>query len=475
MLVPQKGGRLVLAGAAGRARDAADALETAVAGLAVLTTAEERQAYPDLVRALNRLADLLLAIAFDPTIADRVKGSPKEFSEILARLIENASKRQLAIERTDLEQAFKSVANAAVVQMPDDDPSSTSIARHQWLIIVPPESWEAVLSVAAERGSRRANVPISVGCGIDDTLLPIAARLSTTFPAGLLPLGLESVEFFASNLGKSTVVGPVLGLVSTVAQKLVLASWENARAAMRPVEWPVPEADPIAHLAEAEQLLDAVGLDEREVLAVMHDLVVRVGRELEGRNETPLAAELAGPALVDSTAVDDAHAMSRVSKAVELALDLELNRAASAGDRSWRTYEAPQKPTKRNLNPPNALGRSFKHGLPQTDSGLSRCSTLTISKQGSGSSSETGCPNTPHACSCFRQSRREKPLRYSDWQDHVSTANLGTPSTLERRHRSRSPTRPRRRPISTTLSYRTPRSSRSVPTARNTWHRTLQP
>ncbi len=329
MLVPRAGGRLVPAGAGGQARDAARKVRDALSESGALTTTEEREAYADLGDDLGRLGNLLAALAFDPTVSRGVKGSPDEFASILDRLIEEAAQNQLESERQDLEGAFRDVSDAVVIQMPDEDPFLTSVAGHQWLVTVPPEGWEAVLSVAAARESRVADVPISVVCDVDGTFVPIAARLSTMFPAGLLPLGPESVEHFASILDKRTVGGPALTLVGAVARELVLASWENARLRMRPSEWPTPEGDPHEHLTEARRRAANSEPDERDVLGSLEDLVARVGIELEGGDGVPIAAELAGPELLGGAAVGEVHAMADVTQAVVLALDLELARATA--------------------------------------------------------------------------------------------------------------------------------------------------
>ena len=332
LLVPEEPGRLVPAGACGQARYAAIEVALALSKAELLTTGEEHEAYAGLLLALNRLSGLLCAIAFDPTLPSKVKGSPERFSGKVDQLIEVAAARQFREERMDVKEAFLGVPNAEVIQVSDEDAFVTSIVGHQWLVTVPPESWEAALSVAAERQWRITDVPVSVVCEIDGVLLPIAVRLSTMVSTGFLPLGPESVEQLASAAGKSTVGGPTLSLVGEVALELTLASWENARLRMRPPEWPTPGGDPLAHLAEARRLIDRAPSEAHDVLGTMQDLVSRIGLEFEGETDGTVAAELAGTEVFDSAEVGDEHAMTPVTQAVMAALDLELTRAMPSDD-----------------------------------------------------------------------------------------------------------------------------------------------
>ena len=332
LLDPQEPGRLVPAGACGQARDAAREIALVLSEADLLTTKEEHEAYAGLLLALDRLSGLLCAIAFDPTLPSKVKGSPEMFTGKVDRLIEAVAARQLREERMGLEEAFLGVPNAEVIQVPDEHPFVTSIVGHQWLMTVPPESWEAALSVAVTQQSRIIDVPVSLVCEIDGVLLPIAVRLSTMVPAGFLPLGPESVEQFASAVGKSTVGGSTLSLVGEVALELTFASWENARLRMRPAEWPAPGGDPLAHLAEARRLIDRAPSAAHHVLGKMQNLVSRIGLEFEGETDGTVAAELAGTEVFDSDEVGDEHAMTPVTQAVMAALDLELTRAMPSDD-----------------------------------------------------------------------------------------------------------------------------------------------
>ena len=124
----------------------------------------------------------------------------------------------------------------------------------------------------------------------------------------------------------------MLSRVEEVALELTLASWKNARLRMRPPAWPAPGGHPLAHLADAQRLIDSVPPETHDVLGTMRDLVSRVGLEFEGHTDGTVAAELAGTEVFDLDAVGDGHAMIQVTQAVTAALDLELSRAMPSDD-----------------------------------------------------------------------------------------------------------------------------------------------
>ena len=326
-LVPQDPGRLVPAGASGQARDTARKLTKAVSKVDLLMTAEERSAYADLPTALGRLRGLLSAIAFDSTVSNKIKGSPDVFLDNLNQLVDMIAAAQLQEELGFLKEAFLGVSGAEIFQVPSEDPFVNSIAGHQWLVTVPPENWDEIVVLAAEKPLDITGVPVSVVCTTDEALLPIAVRLSTMVSAGSIPLGPESVEQFGSALGRNTIDGPALNLVGDVARELALASWKNARRWLRPSEWPVVDDDPAADVLEVQQLLDSAPSDEQDMLSTMHDLLFRVLAESEGQDVGAVAAELFGAELLDSAVLPAGHAMEHVARAVLASLDLELARA----------------------------------------------------------------------------------------------------------------------------------------------------
>ena len=191
---------------------------------------------------------------------------------------------------------------------------------------VPPERWDETAALTAEMPLHITGVPVSVVCTTDEALLPIAVRLSTMVSAGSIPLDPESVKQFGSALGKSTVDGPALGLVSDVARELTLASWKNARRQLRPSEWPVVGGDPASHVLEVQRLVDSAPPDEQDVLSTMHDLLSRVLSEFEGKAVGTVAAELVGADFLDSQDLSNEHAMGYVAHAILAALNLELSR-----------------------------------------------------------------------------------------------------------------------------------------------------
>ena len=330
MLVPQAPGRLVPAGAGDQARKSAERVEEALRDAMALTTADERRACEQLVEDLHQLRDLLVALAFDRNLSSRLRGTPDQYRTIIGGIIGDAATRQLERERRELEAEFAGILGAAVIELPDRDPFLTSIRGHQWLITVPPESWEAVARLAADRQRHIVDVPVSVVCELDEALLPIAARLSMTLSTGLVPLESEIVAGFASMLGKRAVAGPTLALVGIVSRELTLASWKNARARLRPRGWRTPEGTSQEHLNEARRLIDSAGPESRPVSEVLEQLVGRVADELAGACDlAPVAAQLARVDLFDSLEGDGSHAIVTVARAVLVALDVELERAVS--------------------------------------------------------------------------------------------------------------------------------------------------
>ena len=326
-LVPQDPERLVPAGASGQARDTARKLEEAVSKDDLLMTAEERSAYADLPTSLGRLSALLSAIAFDSTVSNKIKGSPDVFLDNLNQLVGTVATTQLQEELGFLKEAFLGVSGAEIFQVPSADPFVTSIAGHQWLVTVPPENWDEIVALAAEKQLHITGPPVSVVCTTDEALLPITVRLSTMVSAGYIPLGPESVEQFGSALGRSTVDGPALNLVGDVARELALASWKNARRWLRPSEWPVVADDPAADVLAVQRLMDSAPSDEQDMLSAMRDLLFRVLAEFEGQEVGAVAAELVGGQLLDSAVPSAGHAMGHVAEAVLASLDLELARA----------------------------------------------------------------------------------------------------------------------------------------------------
>ena len=326
-LVPQDPGRLVPAGASGQARDAARKLEEAVSKDDLLMTAEERAAYADLPTSLARLSALLSAIAFDSTVSNKIKGSPDVFLDNLNQLVDAVAATQLQEELGFLEEAFLGVSGAEIFQVPSADPFVNSIAGHQWLVTVPPENWDEVVVLAAEKSLDISGVPVSVVCTTDGALSPIAVRLSTMVSAGSIPLSPESVEQFGAALGSSTIDGPSLNLVGDVARALALASWKNARRWLRPSEWPVVADDPAADALEVQRLMDSAAPEEQDMLSTMRDLLFRVVAEFEGQEVGAVAAELVGAEILDSAVLPAGHAIGRVAEAVLASLDLELARA----------------------------------------------------------------------------------------------------------------------------------------------------
>lgn len=328
MLVPQPPGRLVPAGAGDRARECVRKLREALAETTALTTAWERVACEAMADNLDLLRNLLVSLAFDSDISRQVRGSPTELHAALGRVVDETAARQLAEERRDLETQFAEVPGALVLQVSDDDPFLTSIAWHQWLITVPPESWDAAAQHAAQRRPRIADVPVSIVCELDGSFLPIAARLSTTFPAGVLPLDAEAIAGFASMLDREVVAGPALDLVGVVVRELTLASWEHARDALRPMGWADSGGKPQEHLARAGRDIAAISSRDGAVAEVLEELAARVREELRGGvSAAVLAAELAGPDVLESSNLNDSHALATVARAVLAALDLELERA----------------------------------------------------------------------------------------------------------------------------------------------------
>jgi hypothetical protein len=326
-LVPEPPGRLVPAGAGDKARECARQLREALADATNLTSASERVAYLDMAENFELLRNVLVALAYDPSVSSRIRGTPESLRATLLEVVEDAAARQLAEERHEVENEFAEVPGALVVQVADDDPFLTSIAGHQWVITVPPESWGAVAHQAALQQPLETNVPVSVVCELDQRVLPIAARRSTSVPAGILPLDGEAIGRLASMLGREVVAGPTLDLVAAVVGELTLASWAHARRVLRSTHWADPGGTPEEHLAKADAKIAASPPPERPVAEVLEELANRVREELSNEGGSAvLAAELAGP-VFESDDIDDSHALATVSRAVLAALDVELDRA----------------------------------------------------------------------------------------------------------------------------------------------------
>lgn len=327
MVVPTDGGKLVPVGTGKQLRDAAQKLEEALTDTTALTTIEESDAYPGLQRDLNRMGDLLVTLAYNPKLAGRVKGKPHRLTEAVHALIQEASNVQLSGERQALEEAFESVSGAEIHQVDAEEPFVTSITGHQWLVTSPPDSWSAVESVGHNHKSGVVDVPVSVVCEVDGTLLPIAVRLSTMSPSGILPLTPDSVDYFASSLGRSTVTGSSLELIGAVTEEIISASWEEARRRLRPADWPSPADDPIGRLATARHLLEDARFHGEEWLTPMNNLAGRLESELDGVSERPISAELWGAVIFGSHDLPKDHALVHVSEAVMMAIQAELGRS----------------------------------------------------------------------------------------------------------------------------------------------------
>ena len=215
-----------------------------------------------------------------------------------------------------------------MLQLPDHDPFLTSIAGHQWLVTVPPEGWEEVTRVAANLEGRLVDVPVSIVCEVDDELLPVAVRLSHSFRSGLLPVAPEEVAELGSMIGRRTVSGPTLELVSAVVRELSLASWEQSRSQLRPVSWPDPGGNPGAHLETARELIGGVDPARAELGVSLGVLADRVAAEVAGaRYGRAVAAELSGIDFFDTLSLPESHAITLVTSSVVAALDVELQRA----------------------------------------------------------------------------------------------------------------------------------------------------
>lgn len=329
MLVPEPPGKFVPAGAGDQARQAASKVREALDGTTALTTASERAAFALIADDLDLLRDLLVALAFDGELSRRIRGSPNDLPSVVRQLVHVTADRQLAEERERLEAQLADVPDARVLQIQDEDAFVTSIAGHQWLIVVPPASWEAIAVVAAQQ-ERVVDVPVSVVCEWGGVLLPIAARFTTSFGAGLLPLGPDAIERFATAIDKEVVSGPAVEVVGEVVSELALASWEHARASLRPPAWADAGGDPNVHLDQATRLITDAG-PARGVVEPLQELAGRVRSEIDGADGlVPLAAELAGRAIFDSSDIDDSHSLAIVTQAVLAALDVELQRVGDA-------------------------------------------------------------------------------------------------------------------------------------------------
>lgn len=325
MLAPGTSGKIVHAGVGDSVRKAALKLEGALEDGGSLTTAVERVACRRLLTGLQLLRDVLAALSFDIQLAKRVSGRPEDLGGNLLSLVADAAARQMENERSELHELFREVDGSFVLEVPDPVPFLTSVVGHQWLVTVPPSSWDAIARVAAERRPVDISVSISIACRHGADLLPIAGRLSRSFDAGFVPLGADQLAELGAALGLSVVRGPALDTFGTIVQELARASWEFARSELRPAEWRSPDSDPLAHWEHAESLgreLDANGL----LSGVVEELLERVRAEIEGQSgAVPFAAELATATQSDFVQVHDGLAL--VSSGVLAAIDVELGRA----------------------------------------------------------------------------------------------------------------------------------------------------
>lgn len=330
MLVPEGAGQLVAVGAGEQARQAAERVEAAAGDAIELTTAVERSALVDLAEHLRRLGDVLVAMSFDPTITSRLRGSPNDFAIVVASEVQGAARRQLEGERSTLEDVFGRVPGAAVLELPDRAPFMTSIAGHQWLITVPPESWDEATRLAANLEERLVDVPVSIVCEVDRSLLPVAVRLSHSFGSGLLPVPPETVAEFASMMDRSTVSGPSIELVSAVTGELLMASWYQSRSDLRNASWPDPGGSPHTHLQNAEETVGDLESTHPELAEPLRALTDRVAAEVRGvRGERTVAAELSGADVFDAVDLPESHAITLVSRGILAALDVEFQRATT--------------------------------------------------------------------------------------------------------------------------------------------------
>ena len=108
--------------------------------------------------------------------------------------------------------------------------------------------------------------------------LPVAVRLSHSFRPGLLPVAPEEVAELGSMIGRRTVSGPTLEVVSAVVRELSLASWEQSRYQLRPVSWPDPGGSPGADLETARELIGAIEPAWAELVVSVSVLADRVQR-----------------------------------------------------------------------------------------------------------------------------------------------------------------------------------------------------
>lgn len=311
---------------ADQALKAANKLRDALGDPGNLTTASERETCGQLAESLDQLRDVLVAIAEDPALAKRIRGNNRDLQANLQPIIEDGARAQLERERTELGRQLESVAGARIRRLAHEEPFMTSVARHQWLVTVSPDSWGDVAPTAAAHPPRVTDVPVSIVCELEGALLPIGCRLTSTFSAGLIPIDLETMEELAAIAEMPFVQGEVLGKVTSVVQALEQASWQAARSHLRPAGWPSSGGDPSLLLATARRLIDELP-DGSELVAEPLDLLFeRVSAEISATSdEVLLTVDLSGGDVLDAAHVRESHALVHVAQAVVCALEMELD------------------------------------------------------------------------------------------------------------------------------------------------------
>ena len=289
----------------------------------VLMTDRERGVYERLHVEVAKLRSLLVAVSLETLDALEIKGSPKNFHDVVDRLIEKSAEARRSMEEGALDVVFHDIENVAIEQIIDEDLFPLSIRGHQWIVLVPIEGWDEAVKVASAVDRDVVRVPVTLVGVAHERVLPIALRPSA-MGRGLVPVPFERIELMAKRLGRPIVAGETQRFFEEVLEQLILASWKAARRQLRPGEWRTIEEMPAEeHLKQVEKRLTDESRST-DTVAIVEALSDQVRREVSGHKTLPLAAVIAGQLQVDGSDADSNGTVELIVRGRLVALDEEL-------------------------------------------------------------------------------------------------------------------------------------------------------
>ena len=309
-------------------------LRAACADSEVLTTGREADVYEHLSVEVGRLRSLLVAIAHDLEVVERIKAPPSQLAATIDRIVESAASTQIQKEKMILEEVLANVEGVVLREVPDENPFPSSVQGHQWIVSVPPMVWEDATNAAAGLDRSVVGVPVTLVCVTGDVVLPIALGVPWSDDRFMI-VPQQDVSLIASKLNRRTVPSIARKFFSDVLDELILASWKAARIRLRPKAWALNErSTPREHLERARNRMQE-GQQNATLVELLRALADRVEQEIRrGDSTTPIAAVVAVPRLlaVEGTEVDEAAELVEAGTLLAIGEELAACIATEEGD-----------------------------------------------------------------------------------------------------------------------------------------------